>query len=97
MKRTRFVKIALIFLLITCLGNKSIATQEEIIESQSETLNIKGFIEEANKYTEEVFSGIDARDLINDAIKGKIDNKKLLDKVVNLLGKEVKETIQIVR
>lgn len=97
MKRTRFVKIALIFLLITCLENTSIATQEEIIQSQSETLNIKGFIEEANKYTQEVFSGIDAKDLINDAIKGKIDNKTLFDKVLNLIGKEVKQTIQIVR
>lgn len=97
MKRTRFVKIALIFLLITCLENKSIATQEEIIQSQSETLNIKGFIEEANKYTQEVFSGIDAKDLINDAIKGKINNKTLFDKVLNLLSKEVKQTIQIVR
>lgn len=96
MKRTRFVKIALIFLLITCLGNKSVASEEEIIQSQSETLNIKGFVEEANKYTKNVFSGIDANDLINDAIKGKIDNKTLFDKIINLLGSEVKETIQIV-
>ena len=97
MKKTRFIKIALIFLLITCLGNKSVASEEEIIQSQSETLNIKGFVEEANKYTKNVFSGIDANDLINDAIKGKIDNKTLFDKIINLLGGEVKETIQIVR
>lgn len=97
MKKTRFVKIALIFLLITCLGNKSVASEAEIIQSQSETLNIKGFVEEANKYTKNVFSGIDANDLINDAIKGKIDNKTLFDKIINLLGGEVKETIQIVR
>lgn len=96
MSKTRVIKIALIFLLITCLGNKSIASEEEIIQSQSETLNIKGFVEEANKYTKDVFSGIDANDLINDAIKGKIDNKTLLDKIINLLGNEVKETMQIV-
>ena len=87
---------AIIFIIIICISNITFATQEEILESQSETLNIKEFVSEANKYTKDVFSGIDAKDLINDAIKGDIDNKTLFSKIISLLGKEVTETIKIV-
>lgn len=97
MQKKKIVRITLIFLLIICFCNKSIATQEEILESQSEALNIKGFVEEANKYTKDVFSGIDANDLINDAIKGNIDNKTIINKILNLFGNEIGETLQIIR
>ncbi len=97
MPKIKIIRIVFIFLLIISLSNISIATQEEILENQSETLNIKGFVEEANKYTKDVFSGIDANDLINDAIKGEIDNKTLIDKILNIFGSEIKQTIQIIR
>ncbi len=97
MLKTKIIKIIIIFLLISSLSNISLATQEEILESQSETLNIKGFVEEANKYTEDVFTGIDTNDLINDAIKGEIDNKTLIDKILNIFGKEIKQTLRIIR
>ncbi len=97
MLKTKIIKIIIIFLLISSLSNISLATQEEILESQSETLNIKGFVEEANKYTEDVFTGIDTNDLMNDAIKGEIDNKTLIDKILNIFGKEIKQTLRIIR
>ncbi len=97
MLKTKIIKIIIIFLLISSLSNISLATQEKILESQSETLNIKGFVEEANKYTEDVFTGIDTNDLMNDAIKGEIDNKTLIDKILNIFGKEIKQTLRIIR
>lgn len=45
----------------------------------------------------EVFSGINLSDLMNDAIKGSIDNKTIFSKIINLFGKEVRQTITIVR
>lgn len=45
----------------------------------------------------EVFSGINLNDLMSDAIKGNIDNKTIFSKIINLFGKEVRETITIVR
>lgn len=73
------------------------ATQEEILQTQSETLNIKEFVDKANQYTQDVFTDIDAENLLNDAITGKIDNQTILKKILNLFGKEVKETIKIIR
>lgn len=90
MKRIKLRKIMIAFLLILSIYNISYATQEEILASQSETLNIKGFVSEANKYTGEAFAEIDVKNLMKDAIKGKIDNKNLIGKVLNLFGKEAR-------
>ena len=45
----------------------------------------------------EVFSGINLNDLMSDAIKGNIDNKTIFSKIISLFGKEVRQTITIVR
>ena len=97
MQKIKIKIILVIFILITSISNISLATQEEILESQSGTLNIKEFVSQANKYTEDAFSGIDVEGLMNDAIKGNIDNKTIISKILNLFGKEVKETIKIIR
>ncbi len=92
------VKIVLItFILIISISNISLASQDEILQSQKETLNIKGFVSEANKYTEVAFSGMNIEDLMNDAIKGNIDNKTIISKILSLFGKEIRETIKIIR
>ena len=39
-------------------------TEEEILESQKESLNINDFIDEANKYTENVYDDIDIGDYL---------------------------------
>lgn len=97
MQEIKIKIILIIFIVISSISNISLATQEEILESQSETLNIKEFVNQANKYTEDAFSGIDVGDLMNDAIKGNIDNKTIISKILSLFGKEVKETIKIIR
>ena len=67
---TRIVFLSLI--IITLYISISIATTEEILTSQYETLNIKGFVKQADKYTDEVFKEIKMEELLNDSIKGKI-------------------------
>lgn len=89
--------ILILFIFFFTLSPPCLATKEEILKSQSETLNINEFVQQANKYTKEVFDGIDTKDLLNEAIQGKIDNKTIFNKVINLFGKEVKDTIKIIR
>lgn len=90
-------RVLILFFISIAISNVTLATQEEILASQSETLNIKGFVSEADKYTEEVFDGISVNTLLNDAITGKIDNSGIINKIIGLLGKEVKETIKLIR
>ena len=86
-------------MLITCFIIRSpcYASQEEILKSQSESLNISGFLSEANKYTKEAFSGLDVNELMNSAIKGNVDNKTILSKILSLFGSEIGKTLKIIR
>lgn len=90
-------RILMIFFILITVSNVTLATQEEILQTQSETLNIKGFVSEANKYTEEVFGNTDVNTLLNNAIKGNIDNSGIISKIVGLFGKELKEAITVIR
>ena len=71
-------------------------TSDEIIEMQKETVNISKFIEEAEKYTSEIFEDIDAKELLNDAITGKIDNAKLGKSLLNIIGNETISSIRTI-
>lgn len=93
-----FVKVIFLFLILMLMpiNISSYATQEDILQSQSETLNIKEFVSKANKYTQDVFEGIDAGTLLNEAISGKVDNKTIFTRILALFGKEVKDTLKII-
>ena len=87
--RSKILKI-----IIFSIKTFATSTEEEMINSQKETFGINSFIENANKYTGEFFEGIDINSMLNSAIKGKIDNKTIYKKIINLLGKEVKTGIK---
>lgn len=93
-KLYRIILVFLVFLQITtiCYG-----TSEEILQSQSDMLNIKEFVTQANKYTEESFDGLDAGALLKEAIQGNIDNQTILQKIGKLFGKEIKDTLRTIR
>lgn len=75
----------------------SYAQTEELFDSQTENLGILDFLKEAEKYTQEEFNEINPKDLFESAIKGDIDNKTIAKKIFSLLGKEVKESITVLR
>ena len=60
----------------------------DIIESQKESLDVSSFIKEANSYTKDVFSDTDMGELLNSAISGNINNKKIFLSIWNLFGKD---------
>lgn len=94
MKYKKILFVICLFLGIS--STISLATQEDVLQSQTETLNIKGFVSQANNYTKDVLGEINIGDLLKDAMKGNIDNKTLLDKVIQLFGKEIKDTFRII-
>ena len=81
------ILIILVFLLIPSSVQASDGTlsEEEIINSQQESLNIQSFIEEADQYTEDVYQDIDMGELFSSAITGDIDNASILRSILNAM------------
>lgn len=90
-------KVVFTIILILILGtNISFAdTEDDVINSQMDSFNISNFINEANKYTEDILEDIDIGELLNNAIKGEIDNNELLKNIFPLLGNEIKEALKV--
>ena len=90
-------KVVFTIILILILGtNISFAdTEDNVINSQMDSFNISNFINEANKYTEDILEDIDIGELLNNAIKGEIDNNELLKNIFPLLGNEIKEALNV--
>ena len=57
-------KIIIIFILILNISIYSEATNT-VLENQQEQLNISGFIEEANKYSDEVFPDVNIGEILD--------------------------------
>ncbi len=90
-----YKKIIIIFILILTIPNIVQAT-DEIIESQLEALNLSTFIQEGEKYTKESFNNLDIGQVLNSAIKGKIDAKTIYSSVLKILGDEITSSITII-
>ena len=89
-------KIILIFILtLMLLPHKVFAETEEIMSTTQEKFNISGFIKEAEQYMEQSFGDINLTEMLNQAMQGKIDNKSIYKKVINLLGKEIISSLKI--
>ena len=71
------------------------ASQEEILSSQQDSLNISSFIKEAQKYTTDTFEDLDLGELFSSAITGNVDNETLLKAFSKIIGKEVLSCINI--
>lgn len=95
------MKKIIIFLLIILLLYPSFSFSEEIsnediINKQKTSINIGKFIEEAKKYTSNVFENTDYNELLNSAITGNIDNGGLGKSILNILGKETLGSIKTI-
>lgn len=87
-KNVIFLIIATIMLVIVPI-NSSYASNEETMKEQQEEFKIQDFIKNAEQYAGEVFEDIDINELLNNAIKGEVDNSTLFKKILNLFGAEV--------
>lgn len=96
MKKIILIFALIIFLLFPTLTYAEEVSQDEIISSQKEVLNIPKFISESKKYTEDVFGDVDYGQLLNSAITGNVDNKLLGKSILNLIGKETIVSIRVI-
>ena len=76
----------IVMVLIVFLSNSSYANDNQAIIEQQEEFKIQDFIKNAEKFTGEFFEDIDINEILNDAIKGEVDNSTLLKKILNILG-----------
>lgn len=90
---------SLFFLLITSnhisYATEETASQEDILKSQQDNLNISSFIKEAQKYTQDNFEDLDIGQVFSSAITGNIDNKMIINAAIKLIGKEVIDCITV--
>ena len=90
-------KIILIFILVLMLLQQKIyaKTEDEIMLSTQEKFNISGFIKESEEYLGKSFEELDLNDILSQAMKGKIENKSIYQKIIKLLGKEITSSLKI--
>lgn len=85
------VLITIILLLIPI--NISYANEETTIKEQQEEFKIQDFLKNSKQYTGEFFEDIELNQILNDALKGEVDNSTLFKKILNLLGSEVTKNL----
>lgn len=91
-------KIITIFAILICIFSTSISkadTEDDVINSQMDSFNISNFIDEANKYSNNILKDIDIQELLNNAIKGEVNTNQLLKNIFPLLGTEIKEALKV--
>lgn len=91
-------KLITIFAILICIFSTSISkadTEDDVINSQMDSFNISNFIDEANKYSNDILKDIDIQELLNNAIKGELDTNQLLKNIFPLLGTEIKESLKV--
>ena len=91
-------KLITIFAILICIFGTSISiadAEDEVINSQMDSFNISNFIDEANKYSNDILKDIDIQELLNNAIKGELDTNQLLKNIFPLLGTEMKEALKV--
>ena len=75
--------------------NYTYALTEDLLEEQKENFGISSFIKEAEEYSGDFFENINIKDILNSAITGKVDNSKIFNKILNIFGKEVIESLKV--
>lgn len=96
-KNKKFLIIILLVLTISFVNqffiNIVIANEEETLAEQKEEFGIENFIQNSKKYSADFFEDDDIGKILDDAIKGEVDNNTIFKKILSLLGTEVQASI----
>lgn len=92
-KKLKYKFLILIFAFSILIPNMVFASNESnsnsIFDEQVKNFGINDFLKETKKYTED----LDVSNIFDTALKGKVDNKSIFNKILNVLGKNVKSTL----
>ena len=85
-------------LIILVLINYNVSYTENYneLEKQEKEFKIGNFIKETKKYIPDYLEDIDLNNEFNNIVKGKINNKKWLQKIVKLFGINISENIKTI-
>ena len=92
--RNHFKIITIILIIILIVPVISYAN-ENVLESQKDTLDISSFLNESKKYTQEAFPELEGGNFLNDAISGKLNNNTIFKYIMNIFFKEITSTIKM--
>ena len=89
MKKIFIILIICLFLFPSiCIAEN----EEDLVESQAKQYNIGDFLESSKEYTED----FDTEELFNSAVKGNLDNSKILKYITNILGDNLKDALNMI-
>lgn len=83
----------LIFLVIILITTKVYATNENVIDTQIEQLNIDSFISETENI---VGTNINVEEIFDQSLKGKVSKNAIINAIGTVLGKELKQALSII-
>lgn len=78
------------------VNTKTSIDSENTLLEQQEEFGINEFIQESEKYTGEFFEDISINDMLQNAIKGEVDNNTLAKKILSLFGKEFMKSLNTI-
>ncbi len=90
-----FIKIilAIIFFISLLLPIVYAQSEEETLNEQQEIFGIQEFLKESKEYAGTFFEDIDMQEILQEAISGKVNNETFIQKVLSILGIEVKQSL----
>lgn len=91
----KFFLIMIVVVCVMAIGSTSYAEASiQTMKEQQEEFKIQDFIKGAEEYSGEFFDNIDVGDVLEQAIKGEVDNSTFAKRILNLLGKEVTTNVK---
>ena len=88
--------LIVLFVFVIFSMPKVYAGNEETMQEQQEEFGIEDFLKNSEQYMGEFFEDVDVGEILNDAIKGEVDNSTFAKKILNLLGSEVVTSIKAI-
>lgn len=92
-------KIIILILIILFINIPSkifaVEISSDLLEEQSKIFGIKDFLNEAQKYSDENSDGINISELFNSAVKGKIDNRSILKRLLFFLKGQTTSILKV--
>ncbi|MCI8636779.1 MAG: stage III sporulation protein AE [Clostridia bacterium] len=94
MKRLRIVILFFVIIILSITKIYASQGQDDMIKEQQEEFGIQNFLKSSKEYMGEFFEDVDVNDILQDAMKGEVDNGSLAKRFLSLLGKEFVTSIK---
>lgn len=92
-------KIIIIFMVLVLLPKSVLANTSEdtnaVLDEQQSAFGIKDFLKQCKNYTNDLFDEVDISDIFSEAVKGNVDNKSFIKKILKKVGAEFTDVVQV--